>query len=288
MALHIRKYHIGIGMLKRRRIFRSKDPHRIRSPSQITTSIHRSPITTHHMARIKRTPRQSYHIFRWYPGNPPSDDEAEAEADDVANELQPLPPPLPHPPGRSDDEDEDNVANELQPLPPPLPHPHGRPDDEEEEQDADGPDGEEEEQDNGGAYDVADEDDWDVETDEDAGDGNPEDTHVSSGRSDEDDDDEEEEEVEMNDEENVEIDDVENMVREEQVHQESGNSTNSDSNFNLSDEESSSIGTSVLEFSDGDGSDIIDLSGSHDKYNAGDIVIPVGQGMSYNDPIVLE
>ena len=116
MALHIRKYHIGIGMLKRRRIFRSKDPHRIRSPSQITTSIHRSPITTHHMARIKRTPRQSYHIFRWYPGNPPSDDEAEAEADDVANELQPLPPPLPHPPGRSDDEDEDNVANELQPL----------------------------------------------------------------------------------------------------------------------------------------------------------------------------
>ena len=88
------------------------------------------------------------------------------------------------------------------------PHPHGRPDDEEEEQDADGPDGEEEEQDNGGAYDVADEDDWDVETDEDAGDGNPEDTHVSSGRSDEDD--------------------------------------------------------------------------------AGDIVIPVGPGRSYNDPIVLE
>jgi hypothetical protein len=86
----------------------------------------------------------------------------------------------------------------------------------------------------------------------------------------------------------MEIDDVENMVREEQVHQESGNSTNSDSNFNLSDEESSSIGSSVLEFSDGDGSDIIDLSGSDDEDDAGDIVIPVGPGRSYNDPIVLE
>jgi hypothetical protein len=242
------------------------------------------------MARVKQTPRLRPHFplqladrFRYVIPHPPGRSVDEAEADDVSNELQPLPPPLP---GRSDDEDEDDVANELQPLPPPLPHPPGRSNDDEEEQDADGSDDEEEERDNGGADDVADEDDWDVETDEDAWDGNPEDTHVSSGRSD--DDDEEEEEVEMNDEENVEIDDVDNMVREEQVHQESGNSTDSDSNFDLNDEESSSIGTSVLEFSDGDGSDIIDLSGSHDEDNAGDIVIPVGQGMSYNDPIVLE
>ena len=191
--------------------------------------------------------------------------------------------------GRADGEDADNdVANEIQPVLPPLPHTPVRSDDENDE----------DEQHNGGADRETDDDAFDIETGEDA-------CVVPPRRSDGEDDDEEEEEVEMNDEKDVESDDgvnvdmndEENMQPEngltseqleEQFHQESGNSTDSDSNFDLNDEESSSIGTSVLEFSDGDGSDIIDLSGSHDKDNAGDIVIPVGQGMSYNDPIVLE
>jgi hypothetical protein len=196
--------------------------------------------------------------------------------------------------GRADGEDEDNdVANEIQPVLPPLPHTPVRSDDENEE----------DEQHNGGADRETDDDAFDIETDE--GETDDDAFDIPPRRSDGEDDDEEEEEVEMNDEKDVEIDDGENVDMndeknmqpengltseqlEEQFHQESGNSTDSDSNFDLNDEESSSIGTSVLEFSDGDGSDIIDLSGSHDKDNAGDIVIPVGQGMSYNDPIVLE